>query len=109
VRLSVSPQAQEDVDSYAAFVGQDDPAVGVRFFAAVNETFVSLCRHPLKGRRREFRNPLFAGMRSVSVTGFRNHLIFYQPSWDRVLIVRIIHGARNLGPIFGPTLRRRRR
>jgi toxin ParE1/3/4 len=55
---------------------------------------------PRIGRLREFRKPAAAGIRSWSISGFTNHLIFFRPVEDGVEILRVIHGAQDIDAIF---------
>jgi toxin ParE1/3/4 len=60
-----------------------------------------LAQFPGMGARREFRNPKLAGMRLWPITRFPKYLIFYQPTKRGIRVVRVIHGARDVGRIFG--------
>lgn len=71
----------------------EDPAVGLRFFEAVDKLAIQLGQHPFLGReRKEFG----AGRRSWGVPGFRNWLVFYRIHDDSIQLQRVIHGARDL-------------
>jgi toxin ParE1/3/4 len=50
-----------------------------------------LSAHPLSGRARD---ELARGLRSVP---YSRYVIFYRPIKDGVEIVRVLHGARDLG------------
>ncbi len=41
------------------------------------------------------RHPDLAGVRKWPIIDFDNHLIFYIPHPDRMLIVRVLHAARD--------------
>lgn len=49
---------------------------------------------------REFQHPKAAGIRSWSITGFPNHLIFYRPVEGGIEVLRVLHGARDINAIF---------
>jgi len=56
-----------------------------------------LAQVPELGRRRRFRDPQLAGLRSLAVGGrFGAHLIFYRGSDAGVSIERVMRGARDL-------------
>lgn len=91
--LRWSPEAVEDIESIAAYIARDS-----RFYAdAVASRLVELAEfaaeQPLSGRmvpeigRREYRELL----------AYRYRLI-YQLRTDAVLILAVIHGARQLLP-----------
>ena len=96
VRLITSPRARQDIDTYADFISSDNPRAGVRFYDRVRDTIASLREQPRRGRLRGFRSGSLAGLRSWPVTGFANHLVFYLVNEDRLLVMRVPHGSRNL-------------
>jgi hypothetical protein len=40
------------------------------------------------------------GARRVPVAGFPKHLVFYQSYPDEIVVLRIVHGARDLESLF---------
>ncbi len=40
------------------------------------------------------------GTRRMPVAGFAKHLIFYQSSERKILVLRVVHGARDLESLF---------
>jgi len=48
------------------------------------------------GSRREFKNPLLAGLRSWPVPGFTAIRIYYIHAGGSVRIVRVLHGKRDV-------------
>jgi toxin ParE1/3/4 len=70
-----------------------------RFKPAVQEGAQFLGQWPFAGRRRHFRTP---GLRSWQVPGFERYLIFYRVTDDRVEIVRVLYGMRDLPRYFAP-------
>lgn len=57
---------------------------------------------PHLGQPREFRNPELAGLRSRAIPGFENYLIFDLPTKEEIEVIRVLHGARDLGSMFEP-------
>ena len=96
------PQAERDiecqVDYYLLEVGAPDPAE--RFVIALEETLQLLVVNPELGPARRFARSELAGVRSFPVKGFGKHLIFYRPTEQGIEILRVLHGARDLGAIF---------
>ncbi len=41
-----------------------------------------------------------ATLRRMPVAGFAKHLIFYQSSERKILVLRVVHGARDLESLF---------
>ena len=88
-----SPRAKDDLVDIAAHIGRDSDAA--------EATIADLGSFPHLGRvRSELADERLAGMRSMSIRGFENHLVFYLVSEERVLVVRVIHGARDLPAQF---------
>jgi toxin ParE1/3/4 len=67
------------------------------FLKAVESTLQSLSTQPDLGRRRKFRHPALAGVRSFRVKPpFQNLLIFYRHTATELSAERLMHGARDL-------------
>ncbi len=64
-------------------------------------TFRRLATMPGLGERFEVDNPALRGLRRAPISGFRNHIIYYQTPDDAIVVVRVIHAARDTGLIFG--------
>lgn len=96
------PRAERDiecqVDYYLLEVGSLDPAE--RFVVALEETLELLVGNPGIGSAREFARNELAGVRSFPVKSFGRHLIFYRPTEQGIEILRVLHGARDLGAIL---------
>jgi plasmid stabilization system protein ParE len=73
-----------------------------RWEAAVDQTVRSLLELPERGAPCRFRSPALAGMRWIFVHGFPRRMVFYRylPQEQAILIVQILHGARNLEAIL---------
>ena len=69
-----------------------------RLLRAAEDTFILIAKHPTLGSQRSFRK--IVGVRSRAVTGFKNYLVFYQLRGDKVVIVRVLHGMRDLPRLF---------
>jgi toxin ParE1/3/4 len=78
------------------YIGERNFDAAERFLAAVNEDLARIRSMPGMGAMREFDDPRLRDLRSLPVSGFRNYLIFYRVSADRVEFLRLIHGARDL-------------
>lgn len=95
--LRVRPQAHEDVRAAADyFASEANMDVAIRFVAAVEEAYTRLVQHPLIGTEVKAFQPRLVGMRYWPVAGFDSFLVFYLASPSLVVIVRVLHGARDL-------------
>ena len=71
--------------------------VAQRFKDAVDETLDDLSLHPALGRRRRFRHPLLAGLRSFRIEPpFNKVLVFYRLGNENLEAWRLMHGSRDL-------------
>jgi toxin ParE1/3/4 len=67
--------------------------IAARFIQAIQERFEPLRHFPLSGPARETLAP---GLR---VTFHSPYAIYYQPTPDAVIIVRVLHGARDVAAL----------
>jgi toxin ParE1/3/4 len=58
--------------------------------------FDDLAAMPGMGSPKQFRSARLAKIRSWSVPGFRNYLIFYEATDDAIIVRAVTHGARNV-------------
>jgi toxin ParE1/3/4 len=92
------PRAVADVDEIAAYLYGESPSAGERFAARFEDTLRKIAERPGIGRVREEMGPLFGRVRSLTIDGFPNHLAIYEETRDAILILRVLHGARQIGP-----------
>jgi len=90
----VSDAARSDLDEIWLYIGQDNPYAADRFIRALVSRFPALASMPEMGRQREELSPR---LRSLPVG---NYIIFYRPMEKGVEIARVVHGARDLPPLF---------
>lgn len=94
-------QAKRDLSELAEFIRKDNPRAAFHFLDAAEESFRTLAEMPMIGSVVEFDAPSLAGLRCWPVRGFRNHLIFYQPTSNGINVVGVLHGSRDIEAIFG--------
>ena len=87
-----SRKARSDLVELALFYGERNPAAAMKLLDRVEKAADLLSRHSLIGRSRP---DLRQDLRSFPV---RPLIIFYLPSQQGIEIVRVLHGARNIGP-----------
>ncbi|HET6249152.1 MAG TPA: type II toxin-antitoxin system RelE/ParE family toxin [Tepidisphaeraceae bacterium] len=97
-RLLKSPLAESDLVSIGRFIAEDNPQAADALLDAFEEKFHLLVEQPEIGKQRAELAP---GLRSFPVG---KYLIFYTPLPDGIVVIRVLHGARDLRRIF----RRRR-
>ena len=90
----IRPKALEDLAGIWAYIADDSPRQADAFAVAVDREIRDLARRPLIGRARpEFLTDL----RSLP---FGRYVIFYSPRKRGIEVVRVLHGARDLKPLF---------
>ena len=92
----ISEIAQRDLDDIWLHIASDSPLNADRFIDRLVDVVTdTLGTAPLAGRERE---EFAEGLRSFP---FEKYVVFYRVASSNVEIVRIVHGARDLGAIFG--------
>ena len=95
-QIVITIAARADLDDIWFYIASDNPANADRFLDRLIDVATgTLTVAPFSGRERE---ELGDGLRSLPV---ENYLIFYRVRDSAVEILRVIHGARDLGAIFG--------
>jgi toxin ParE1/3/4 len=94
-RLSFTPLARQDLDAIHDYIATDSPAAAGRWIDRLEAECGKLAAMPGMGRPRE---EFGAGLRSFAVGSY---LIFYREYPDRLEIVRVLHGARDIESLFG--------
>jgi toxin ParE1/3/4 len=100
LRIIRRPRARRDIIEAARYIAYDSPQAALRFAGSVRDTEALLAESPNIGAIREFARPELSRMRMHSVQGFRKYPIFYIPHPDRIEIVRVLHGAREIAALF---------
>lgn len=87
----------EQADWYELQSGEE---LAQRWQTAVTSTLLRIHKAPNSGTPCRFRMTELRGIRRVFIAGFPRHLVFYQVEKGAVLILRIVHGARDLESLF---------
>ena len=94
----VKARARLDLMSHWRYIARDNLTAADRLLQAAEATFKLIVENPQLGSEANFRK--LAGVRSRSVKGFNNYLVFYQNRAGTVVILRVIHGMRDLPKFF---------
>ena len=102
MRAVIRPSARSDVLSQVSYLlDESSYSTAGRFPKAVQEAVEFLLRNPFAGTLKQYRNPRLKGLRSWPVPGFENIRVYYlRPDGDTLLVLRILHGNRDLARIF---------
>lgn len=94
MEIIVSDEADNDLMQIDSYLNQQAPQAAQSTFEAINRCFENLTSFPLRGSPR----PDFGrDVRSVIV---QPYLIFYAVRPDRVTILRVLHGSRDIEAEF---------
>lgn len=90
----LTPQAANDLEEIEEYISRDNPDAAARLIQEIMETCELLGRHPEAGDERP---KLRKGLRGFPVG---NYIIFYRIMGNKVEILRVLHGARNMPKFF---------
>ena len=93
-KFHVSDRAEIDLLEIWLYIAGGSVRAANRFTKKLTDRFPLLAQFPGLGQERD---DLRKRMRSFPVG---NYIIFYQPEADGISIVRILHGARDIGRLF---------
>ena len=88
------PRAADDLIDIWDYIADDNVARADAFIDDADAQFRLLAEQPMLGRAREELGP---GVRSFPLG---RYVIFYEVIPDGIAIVRVLHGARDFGPLF---------
>jgi len=97
VRLVLSDAAVADIlEQGDWYVAQSGQALAKRWEKAVAEAIRRLLNRAHSGTPCRFQSPELWGVRRTTISGFPKHLLFYRLHEGEILILRVVHGARDL-------------
>jgi toxin ParE1/3/4 len=99
-QLHIRPDALRDLDDIAAYIQKDNEEAAFRFLDNAAATFDMLAGASGIGTLYRVHGANFHELRCFPVRGFGNYLVFYDRMADRIDVVRVLHGARNIPPIL---------
>lgn len=100
-QYTILPAADRDLDDQAGYLAREAGIeLALRFYDAAATSFANLAQMPGIGERWESTNPHLALLRVFRIIGFERHLVFYRPTDGGIEIVRVLHGARDLGSVL---------
>lgn len=94
MRLVVSPQAEQDIETIGDYIAQDNPVRALTFITQLRDQCERITGSPSGYQRRV---ELGEGIRSCP---YGSYVIFFESTDMEVIIVRILHGARDISMAF---------
>jgi toxin ParE1/3/4 len=100
-QIALSDSAVADIlDQADWYEGQSDRKLAMRWEKAVTSSLLRIGSNPRSGAACSFRAEELRDVRRAPVAGFSKHLIFYRFQEKEVLVLRVVHGARDLESLF---------
>jgi toxin ParE1/3/4 len=100
-RIAFSEAAVEDVlEQSDWYEHQADATLSKRWERAVTTTLLRILDNPRSGAPCKFKSEELRDLRRVPVKKFEKHLIFYRFARNELLVLRVVHGARDLESLF---------
>lgn len=98
----IRPKADRDIDDISDYIaGEAGLEVGVRFLSEVYRTFALVASQPRIGWHCRIDHPQLKSARTFRVSGrFEEYLVFYQPYKNRLEVMRLLNGSRDLEALF---------
>jgi toxin ParE1/3/4 len=88
------PRALDDLSEIWSYIADDSVAQADAFIDSIDEQLRMLATQPLMGRAREELAP---NLRSLPIS---RYVIFYEALPDGIVIVRVLHSARDVDAQF---------
>lgn len=100
-QLRLSEAAVADINEQADwYERKTDRKLSERWSKAVTSAVLRILTYPRSGAPCRFSPTELRGIRRVPISGFPKHLVFYSVKDNDVLILRVLHGARDLESLF---------
>jgi len=93
-RFSITEEAISDLDEIWDYIAEDNPFAANRVIDSIWDVFDLLVDNPRMGRIFQTRNA------AIRVFPHNQYLIFYRPEREGILILRILHGRRNIDDLI---------
>jgi toxin ParE1/3/4 len=94
MKVFVSEEADADLLKTLSYLAERNPSVARSLAQEFASKFQSLTRFPFIGRDRSH---LLPGLRSVVAA---RHVVFYRVDQDRITVVRVLDGRRDIDAEF---------
>ena len=102
LRARFSRKAARDLDEISGYIAADNPEAAERVRRIILNASDLLAQHPELGRRIRKASARHSQIRWFVVPKFGNYLIFYQPFQETVVVIRVLHAARDWTRFFSP-------
>ena len=96
-RIVLSDAAGADIlEQSDWYQEQSGDKLAKRWESAVTSAALRVVKTPGAGALCKFKSAELRGVRRISLAGFPKHLLFYEFKEKKILVLRVLHGARDL-------------
>lgn len=88
--------AERDLEAIWRYIAHNNPAAADATLDRIEAKLAMLSEHPLVGTPRPDLRP---DLRSFTIG---NYTCFYLPATDGIILIRVLHGARDIATVFTP-------
>ena len=92
-RFKLTPLAQSDLRDIRAYIAADNPGMAAQYLNILKEKCQQLANASGLGVKREE----YCGLHKFPVG---DYLIFYRPTAEGIDVIRVLHGARDIGRLI---------
>jgi toxin ParE1/3/4 len=100
-RVLKSDLALADLEEQAEYIRLRSPKSALRFLEATEALFRQLSSMPGIGEEYKTTNPLYQGLRCFPIPKFPSQIVYHKPLTDGIIVIRVLHGARDVDRILG--------
>lgn len=100
LRIVLRASVHNDLHEITAYLDDKNVKVANRFIEGVLDALAGLAQMPGKGSPKPFRSSHPLPIRSWLVPGFENYVIYYVVEGNALIVLAILHGARNVRRIL---------
>lgn len=88
--------AKTDLIEHYEYIARDNTSAAERFLLASERTLQTLANLPRLGQVWPSPDPRLTNLRFWPVPHFEKYLIFYRQTNNSILVVRVLHSARDI-------------
>ena len=100
-RIIKSDLTLNDLEEQAESIRLHNPEAALRFLDTAEILFRQLASTRGIGEWVETADPLFEDIRRFPIPEFPSQFVYYKPLRDGIVVIRVLHGARDADRIFG--------
>lgn len=99
-QIKLTPPAEADLLDIHRYIHADNPAAADHVLDAADQCFQHLAAFPRAGKPWASSNRLLTDVRLIPLPHFKNYLVFYRSTPADLLIISIVHAARDLPAVL---------